>query len=630
MSFRQHRRPASILVDNNTTTLADYEYKGLYLNRRGLGGILDDEEMSDAVRLSFQDSTALDGYDAWGRPVWMRHSSVGGDTDLVKLAYRYSPGSDRLYQQDLATTTNSELYGYDSLHRLTNFKRGTLSLGPPPSISSPSRRQDWDDYSSTQLDDVGNWVNFNNDGTTETRTHNTANEITEIDPGTEFAPIYDDAGNLRILPDGAGNAQKFVHDYRSRLIEIWETADYDPEDPESGWGANPVVRYSYDGLNRRVKKDLNSGTDTIYLYDGWQCIEEREMPSTTWVARRQYVYGGTYIDEPLIFDRYFTEYSMWLRFYYCQQANYNVVEMADFTGSSFDDVQYDPYGQPTVTGSGSGNPLLFQGQYWDADANLYYFRNRWYSPSLGRFLQRDPMGYVGRMNLYQFTASQPLMGLDPYGLFSPGEHERLTKGSFDDWTEERDVSESCRKRMLKTLTDSNVSVDLSGFLWLKAVWKFISNTDTERHHTRHKNQTYDDASQVYNNLLANEIKPFETGLADVKDVCDTKAEWEHCLKALRGLGRASHLWQDFYGHSVLRDDLPEGGDKTIYLGPGSPGNPDPAWGPASYPGEHPWLGEPLKGSEKEARLNEASVFVNTKFDDMLTRWLAKCACCCGK
>ena len=48
---------------------------------------------------------------AWGRTTWMRHYKVSGGTDIAKLAYGYSPASDRLYQQDLVTTTDSELYG---------------------------------------------------------------------------------------------------------------------------------------------------------------------------------------------------------------------------------------------------------------------------------------------------------------------------------------------------------------------------------------------------------------------------------------------------------------------------------------------------------------------------------------
>ena len=61
----------------------------------------------------------------------------------------------------------------------------------------------------------------------------------------------------------------------------------------------------YDSLNGCVKKDFETGTDVMYTYDGWQCIEERDWDSAdgAWEPRRQYVYGSQYIDEVVLFDR---------------------------------------------------------------------------------------------------------------------------------------------------------------------------------------------------------------------------------------------------------------------------------------------------------------------------------------
>jgi len=61
-------------------------------------------------------------------------------------------------------------------------------------------------------------------------------------------------------------------DYRNRLVKVEHSDDYGEETPT--WST--VVEYYYDGLNRRVKKDLATGADVVYLYDGWQVLEERE------------------------------------------------------------------------------------------------------------------------------------------------------------------------------------------------------------------------------------------------------------------------------------------------------------------------------------------------------------------
>jgi len=244
------------------------------------------------------------------------------------------------------------------------------------------------------------------------------------------------ARNIRILPDRTdptNKADKYVYDYRNRLIEIWHTTQYNVNTPESSaCGDDPAVSYFYDGLNRLVKKHLTSGTDTINLYDGWRCIEERELDGEAWEARRQYVYGGIYIDhtaarlrqasEPLIFDKDTNtdgnceDAGGSARYFYCQQANYNVVAMTESGGDVVEKIKYDPYGERSFILDGStGNPYLFQGQRYDLDAGLYYFRNRWYHPVLGRFMQRDPEEYVDGQNLYEFVEGSPADLLDYMG-----------------------------------------------------------------------------------------------------------------------------------------------------------------------------------------------------------------------
>lgn len=50
------------------------------------------------------------------------------------------------------------------------------------------------------------------------------------------------------------------------------------------------------------------------------------------------------------------------------------------------------------------------------DSQLLYARQRWYDPQLGRFLNEDPIGFAGGLNLYSYVANNPVNGVDPEGL----------------------------------------------------------------------------------------------------------------------------------------------------------------------------------------------------------------------
>jgi len=173
-----------------------------------------------------------------------------------------------------------------------------------------------------------------------------------------------------------------------------------------------------------VRKDLTSGDDVIYLYDGWRRVQDYfwDAVAEAWEPKREYIWGGTYIDELLAFS---DDDGGSQRYLVCQQANFNVVATVKAsTAAIVEKITYDPYGEATVTvqpsQSATGNVVLFQGREWDDDADLYYFRNRWLSPRLGRFLQRDPVGYEDGADLYECFGGSPVRGLDPTGEIGIG------------------------------------------------------------------------------------------------------------------------------------------------------------------------------------------------------------------
>jgi RHS repeat-associated protein len=65
-----------------------------------------------------------------------------------------------------------------------------------------------------------------------------------------------------------------------------------------------------------------------------------------------------------------------------------------------------------------GNNYLFQGREYEPEVGLYFYRNRYYMPRIGRFLQTDPTGYMDSMNLYQAFGMNPVNFTDPFGLYT--------------------------------------------------------------------------------------------------------------------------------------------------------------------------------------------------------------------
>jgi RHS repeat-associated protein len=95
----------------------------------------------------------------------------------------------------------------------------------------------------------------------------------------------------------------------------------------------------------------------------------------------------------------------------------SAIALADGAGAVQTEYTYAPLGETTVSGAASGNPYQFTGRENDG-TGLYYYRARYYHPTLSRFVSEDPLEFHGGdVNLYAYVGNNPIDYSDPLGLF---------------------------------------------------------------------------------------------------------------------------------------------------------------------------------------------------------------------
>ncbi|RJP24975.1 MAG: hypothetical protein C4520_03080 [Candidatus Abyssobacteria bacterium SURF_5] len=277
-------------------------------------------------------------------------------------------------------------YVYDDMYRLTN--EYSIDNGSPVYTNN---------YGYDLADNRTSLAN----GSLDTYEINALNQVTAIyrlgNPIAQFA--YDLNGNLTSRTTGAGTVT-MEYDYENRLVRITYPSN-------SG-----TTEFVYDALGRRLKTIEKDGLgqitgETHYAYDGLDLIAELD-------ANDALIAGFTHgpgIDDPLIARYDGTDYL------YQKNHQGSVLGLATFGGVMVKSYRYDAFGNvKQETGPTINRGFTYTSRERHARSGLYYYRARWYSPEIGRFITQDPIGYLGGANLYAYVGNDPLSYVDPFGL----------------------------------------------------------------------------------------------------------------------------------------------------------------------------------------------------------------------
>jgi len=362
------------------------------------------------------------------------------DANSNRTSYTAPDGSTNNYTYDtlsrLSTLTNSWAgafnLGYDGLSRRT-------SLGRPNGVNTSYQYDSLsrllsvlhngaNDGANYGYDAAGNRTSKQNllSGVTSNYTYDPIYELTQVTQAanTTESYSYDPAGNrLSSLGLNSWNvnpsnqllstpAATFTYDNNGNMLSKASSSgtsnySWDLENRLSAVNlpANGgTVSFAYDPFGRRIQKTTASGS-TIYLYDGANVVAEYNSAGAVVASYAQ----GAGIDEPLAMRR--GGYTA----YYHADGLGSVTSLSGSTGQPVATYVYDSFGNTTPT-EGIFNPYRYTAREQDSETGLYYYRARYYDPTIGRFLSEDPIGFGGGINRYSYVENSPTGSLDPLGL----------------------------------------------------------------------------------------------------------------------------------------------------------------------------------------------------------------------
>lgn len=405
------------------------------------------DALNRRIQATYVDATTTFTHDSVGRLIKASDTSPGaGVIDfaydiLNRLVQETTPQGTVAYQYDvlgrrtqmIANGQQPTSYHYDAASRLTRVEQGALfaALG----YDHANRRTS---------------LGYSN-GTSTSYAYDLASRLTNIThngPGGSVIEAltysYDAAGNRLGLTRASGTA--------SLLPSAVASATYDAANEQTSFAGatlsydangnlttDGVNTYTWDARNRMIS--ISGGVQGSFRYD----VIGRRSSAIIDGEVRAFQYdrdditteirsGGiaaTYL-RTLHIDRPLSRKGLSEEFYHADALGSTLV-LSDSAGTVKTGYSYDPFGKPIGSGAVSTNSVQYTGREYEGN-DLYYYRFRYYSNRLQRFVSEDPAGLIGGdVNFYAYVSNAPTMFSDPLGLWSPGDH----------WNQTVDAAQAC-------------------------------------------------------------------------------------------------------------------------------------------------------------------------------------------
>ena len=352
--------------------------------------------------------TTVIGYDAAGNVASMtygdglvvtytydvrnRVTGVSFAGNSMTLAY---DGSDRLVGETRSSGMAS-IYGYDTAGRLTRVAHGKgATVVADVSYTRNAAGQ--------IAQESGTWpVSPVLAAVSDTATYDNANAVATWG-GDSMTRDAD--GNLTAV----GGARSF-------------SATFDPENRlTSITRSGSTTTYTYDGLGFRVQGQTGAASRRFYHDARGGLLYDRDVATS---AITHYIYaGGRLVAFGSSAGGYY--------FFHFDKTG-STLALTDSGGSVVGAFAYDAYGKVIARSGSVTTPFKYVGAYGVSEntGDLYFMRHRYYDPATGQFLQRDPIGFGGGMNLYRYVEGNPVTGIDPSGLDGLGSNPDFNLNGF--------------------------------------------------------------------------------------------------------------------------------------------------------------------------------------------------------